>query len=155
MIRFSTFLTIALAIVYLGCQDDAATKSKVYNPNGDSELALLMRDMFDDGMAIKTHLLEGDAAKVRIDYERIMSAHATQPEKVATPEYAAFAENYFNFVEAFDKADPAYKAEVYQVMVTSCVNCHQQFCTGPIRKINKLYLTDEELEKYAVVVGGR
>ncbi|MEZ5033069.1 MAG: hypothetical protein R2787_16905 [Saprospiraceae bacterium] len=26
---------------------------KIYNPNGDSELALLMRDMFDEGMRVR------------------------------------------------------------------------------------------------------
>ena len=62
MIKLAGLLSILLLIG--GCLDDkqclddnpnvATEGNQIFNPNGDSELALLMRDMFDDGMQVKS-----------------------------------------------------------------------------------------------------
>src|SRR5678816_3410224 len=79
--------------LYLGCSTDGKG-SKIFNPNGDSELALLMRDMYDDGMVTKQEMLQGKQPDVRVKYHQLHTAKATDPEKVAAPNYNAFALAY-------------------------------------------------------------
>ena len=48
----------------LACTDYNSPEKRevpaVINPNGDSELALLMRDMFEDGMRLKEQIAKGE-----------------------------------------------------------------------------------------------
>ncbi|MEZ4951026.1 MAG: hypothetical protein R2784_16820 [Saprospiraceae bacterium] len=79
-------------------------KRKQLNPNGDSELALLMRDMFDDGMKMKEMIKNGEHPEVSVDFQKILTANATEPEKeTASPEYKAFAQTYIQTMEAMKK----------------------------------------------------
>ena len=61
MKKYFTISILVLTVFFLsnGCGQDESGKNKIVNPNGDSELALLMRDMFDDGMVYKAEMLEG------------------------------------------------------------------------------------------------
>ena len=48
-----------LAGIFLTMGTSCADKPKSLNPNGDSELALLMRAMHEEGMVTKQQLLKG------------------------------------------------------------------------------------------------
>jgi hypothetical protein len=133
-----------LLLLYLGCSEGKGP-SKIFNPNGDSELALLMRDMYDDGMVTKEEMLQGKQPEVRVKYHKMHTAKATEPEKVATPNYNAFAQAYEDAVTSFLKSDPSHRVETYQSMINSCMNCHQTMCPGPTRKIKHLYLSEAEI----------
>jgi hypothetical protein len=137
------FILFSLSL-YLGCSNDGKG-SKIFNPNGDSELALLMRDMYDDGMVTKQEMLQGKQPEVRVKYHQIHTAKATEPEKVANPNYNAFALAYENAVKSFLESDATYRAESYQAMINTCLNCHQTMCPGPTRKIKHLYLSEGEV----------
>ena len=137
-------LLAGLALGLASCASDADTEKKQLNPNGDSELALLMRDMFDEGLAAKQALLDGKVPDIRCDVSRLHTASATEPEKVARPEYAVFARSYEDAVAALEAAPFGNRDEAYDHMVNTCVQCHEQLCPGPIRKINKLYLSERE-----------
>lgn len=134
-----------IAVIWLGCTtEQTSAKQKIINPNGDSELALLMREMFDDGMITKQQLLEGLDPQITVDYMAMFTAHATEPDKVARPEYAQFGKAYEQAVEGFLTADAAQRAGAYQTMVATCMNCHQVMCPGPMVKIKKMYLSEGE-----------
>src|SRR5688572_1172424 len=120
-------------------------KPKIINPNGDSELALLMREMHDDGMKTKQQLLEGKTPQVKVKYEKLTSAKATEPEKVASPEYAAYATIYETAVKNFLEDRGNTQVETYTTMVDACMNCHQQICPGPMVKIKRMYLSEKEI----------
>ena len=55
-------------LLVLACSNMDSSKSDLPpiqpNPNGDSELALLMREMFDDGMRMKEQIEKGDKLEV-------------------------------------------------------------------------------------------
>ena len=151
MKSLSTFLLLAGLVIALSCSNEnEPARTKIVNPNGDSELALLMREMWDEGMAVKASLVDGKNPDINVAYNRIHTAKATQPEKVATPEYEAYAKAYENAVEQFKSADAAHRAGTYQYMVETCMNCHKEMCTGPMPKIKKMYLSDAELQKLTV-----
>jgi hypothetical protein len=122
-----------------------ADKPKSLNPNGDSELALLMREMHTDGMKTKQQLLDGKTPDISVKYEKLFTAKATEPAKVATPEYTAYATIYETAVKNFLERRGNEQVDSYKTMVDACMNCHQQICPGPMVKIKKLYLSEKEL----------
>lgn len=131
-----------MMVTAIGSCDD---KPKIINPNGDSELALLMREMHDDGLETKKQLLAGKTAEINVKYEKLFTAKATEPEKVASPEYAAYATIYETAVKNFLERSGNEQVDSYKTMVDACMNCHQQICPGPMVKIKKLYLSEKEL----------
>ena len=138
-----------LLLLYLGCSTDGNGPTKIFNPNGDSELALLMRDMYDDGMVTKQEMLQGKQPKVRVKYHQLHTAKATEPEKAASPNYNAFALAYEDAVKSFLESGASNRADSYQYMINTCMNCHQTMCPGPTRKIKHLYLSEAEIATIA------
>lgn len=136
---------IIISIIWLGCNDSPKNSSGIINPNGDSELALLMRQMFDEGMITKQQIIEGKVPEIKVEYVKMHTAQATEPAKVARPEYAAFAEACAQAAEALETAEVSQRVEAYQSLVATCMNCHQALCPGPMVKIKKLYLSEKEM----------
>ena len=108
------------------------------NPNGDSELALLMRAMFDEAQQIKRQIADKEPITFTINYEKILTAHATEPEKAASAEYRAFAKIYLQTMKTLQTADPTHVVTLYENMVDNCMTCHKALCPGPIVRIKKL-----------------
>lgn len=146
---FSLFATVGVLLFLSSCTSgekscEAPAKKAIYNPNGNSELALLMRDMFDEGMRVREAVSEGKRPLPNWDADAIFTAHATQPEKVATPEFKAYAQSFLEAAKAMEDASPEAYRQSYQGMVKTCVACHQEVCPGPIVKINKMLLDETE-----------
>lgn len=133
-LKLTSFAFLA-AILALACTGD-----KQLNPNGDSELALLMRKMYDDALATKQRVQNGGSASVAADVEKILTAKATEPEKVASPEYAQFAQAYLASVKSLEGVSAAESPAHFTGMVNACMNCHEALCPGPTRRIKNLYL---------------
>ncbi len=108
------------------------------NPNGDSELALLMREMYEEGMLMKAGLDDGQRLKGNIDYEKILTAAATEPEKAASADYKAFAATYLDAVNKLNASDYPEYDHAYVRMVDACEDCHRALCPGPLVKIEKM-----------------
>jgi len=109
------------------------------SPN-DSELTLLMREMFDDGMKIKEQIINGENPEILDRTKRLLSAHSTDPEVALSDTYKLFAQSYLTAIEALEDTTIETKKTQYDVVVTSCMNCHQKLCPGPMMKIKKLYI---------------
>ncbi len=142
------FLTLPLAFLFCtsACLLSCGNKtSSSINPNGDSALALLMRDMHEDGLHTKQQLLNGGDIEVNVKYHELQTAEATEPEKVASQTYKSFATYYEATVQSLIESNDSNKAEAYQTMVDACMQCHEQVCPGPMRKIKRLYLSEAEL----------
>lgn len=109
------------------------------NPNGDSELALLMRKMYDDADAIKV-LITNNKGNITQDYinelERIHTATPTDAN-VKTPEFEAYTKLMIEQANTLFSSETN-RAEGFNSLVNRCVECHQSFCPGPIKKIRKL-----------------
>lgn len=143
VIRIMKYLVILICLATLiSCAGD---KAKGINPNGDSELALLMRDMHEDGLLTKQQILERMTPEVKVKYHQLHTADATEPEKAASETYKSFATYYEATVKSLLESNDANRAESYQTMVDACMSCHQELCPGPMRKIKRLYLSDAEM----------
>lgn len=121
------------------------TEAKPLNPNGDSELALVMRHMHDNGMEVKQQLLKGEKPELKYECSKLYTAKATEPEKVASPVYEGYANAFETSVKTFEQEFNADKIGTYQNMVDACMNCHREVCPGPMRKIQKMYLSEKEI----------
>ena len=137
---------IMLVMVYvLTLTSCANTEAKPLNPNGDSELALVMRQMHDNGMEVKQQLINGEKPELKYECSKLYTAKATEPEKVASPIYEGYARSFEASVKTFDQEFNSDKIGSYQRMVDACMNCHQEVCPGPMRKIKKMYLSEKEV----------
>ncbi len=99
------------------------------NPNGDSELAVLMRAFVDDLRDVRTKL---DAAQpvgpLYPTHRKMRCAWPTRPEE-RNQDYDTRAQGYLAAVRAFD-AEPG-KA-TYNTIVEGCIHCHAHSCGGPL-----------------------
>lgn len=111
-----------------------------------SELALLMRRMFDDNMAMRESILNGELpTEFPIEeYRRLHSANATEPEKI-TETYHAMADAYLESMNIIVSGEGGDAVEAFNNMVNACVGCHRSVsCPGPIPKIQKLRIKADE-----------
>lgn len=146
--KIYAILTTLLVLFYLGAcsqidqkssESDRPTPSQA-NPNGDSELALLMREMFEESYEMKKLLQEGKKLPSIKKFEKIHTAVATEPEKAASEEYQLFAKSYQQLLQNLENAKPEHRVESFNQVVTGCMNCHRALCPGPMVRIKKLYV---------------
>jgi hypothetical protein len=138
----SYLIAIIWAVALCACENNA--KSSI-NPNGDSELALLMREMHEDGLRTKQQILDGEEPNIKVKYHQLHTANATEPEKAASAAYKSFAAYYEATVKSLLESNDSNKAASYQNMVDACMRCHQELCPGPMVKIKRLYLSEKEM----------
>ena len=112
---------------------------KPLNPNGDSELALLMRIMADEVTAIQKAIKKGEKLGELSDYSTINTATATK-ENMKSDAYQSYAAAYLVRVDEFKAADEANKAQTFNTLVDACMNCHEVSCPGPMVRIEKMYV---------------
>ena len=136
-----------VAVLFLGlnCTDateiestPSKTTKRPLNPNGDSELALLMRAMFDEAQQIQQQIAEHQPLSFNLEHEKILTATATVPAKAASDKYQAHAASYLQSIEALRLAPVAEQHSLYQDMVGNCMSCHKALCPGPMMRIKKL-----------------
>lgn len=110
------------------------------NPNGDSELAALMRKMQGDLEKARELVLKNEVPQPMLSrHRRIRCSWPT----VATDRDAAFdgfAVGYLDAVKAFDAAPD--KKAAFGAMVAACRACHERACPGPIAAIDQLKIPD-------------
>ncbi len=137
---------LMLVVLILACADPAPApaKTSIYNPNGDSELTLLMRKMFDDAMRMKATVAKGEVPKVLAEFKAIHTAEATEPDKAKSEKFKNFANAYLATVEALQQATPVEVKDIYEGMVASCMSCHRAMCPGPMVRIKKLHLSYQD-----------
>ncbi len=147
MKQWIIILLIGVIVYGLGCKakvvkGESGQSEKVLqpiNPNGDSELALLMREMYDESERIKQEIAAGRKPTVNFDYKKVLTAEGTEPEKVASDTYHAFAQAYVGLMNALEEATADQAPAIFLNMVDNCMDCHTALCPGPRVRIKKLY----------------
>lgn len=115
-----------------------AKKPMIVNGVERSELALLMRKMYDEMKLAQDSLLSGYTVRASFldEFRRIHDATPTEPEKIDTNYHrmaAAFLDNYAIFEQTHEN-----QINAFNIMIQNCLVCHQQKCPGPVKAINKL-----------------
>ncbi len=134
------FILLSFTILLLSnCANKQSCDKPKYTMAIDSELTLLMRDMYNYYDSVKSEVVDGSLDEDIKTFTEIHKAVATSPEKTLSPLYQAFATNYIQSVNHINQSDKNRK-DAFNLMVDNCMNCHQQMCPGPMVRIKKLYI---------------
>jgi hypothetical protein len=105
------------------------------NPNGDSELALIMRRFVDDLSTARALVEAGKPVPPMYPvHRRIRCAWPSKPEE-RNEGFDARAQGYLAAVRAFD-AKPS--QQTYDAIITNCIACHSVSCGGVIEFISSM-----------------
>lgn len=111
-----------------------------------SELALLMRVMAVHADSVKVALNKG--AKKLPPYPKaiaaLLTATPTDGMHIDPITFPTFSKDYQAKVDALYDAARNDRRTAYNALVQSCANCHGIHCPGPLMRIKKMYLKDEE-----------
>lgn len=120
----------------------AACKPKPVNPNGDSELAIIMREMTTWTEECKTAIETGGIIPPKPQsIDRIHTAKPTD-ETIDAGLFNSMATLYEGKVRSFITSDTSSRVEMFNAMVQACAGCHENFCHGPLVRINKMTIAE-------------
>lgn len=120
-----------------GPQESQAESCAPLNPNGDSERALMMREM--------TRLAEGNAEALRKggellpyngEFEKLASTSGTMT--VDEDFFDAMSKGYLVHLKELYSSTPEKRIEAHNNLVQSCQDCHAQTCRGPLKRIDNM-----------------
>lgn len=147
------------ASFFVACQQPTETESQASSPvpaeqepvkkeldvNEPSELALLMRDMYDRNRELKTQIKDGEIPESFP--EDWLNIHTATSNETLNETFEALAEQYLNNMEAITKAETKEEGiKAYNNMISTCASCHTIYCQGPLAKIKKLKIKDFQAE---------
>ncbi len=126
--------------------EQASGQTAGLNPNGDSELALLMREMTDFmRQSLDSLQKESPVPKVPDKLQGLTTADATEGMIQDRNHFNGFASMWLSKAKTLDTAQSlASRREAYQSLQQSCLSCHSQYCQGPIPMIQGLSLPENE-----------
>lgn len=115
----------------------AEAPKKELKVHQESELALLMRSMYERNLDLREQIMQGEIpASFPEDFKRIHSAPASEE---LNETFDALALEYIRNMEGITAAsDPVEARKAYNTMINTCASCHQIYCQGPLAKIKKM-----------------
>lgn len=120
----------------VSCESPSSTRY----PNQDKPMALMMRQMADNAQKMKNKLEADekiDAAE--FPFIRFHLVEPTDPN-VLQPQFYENARTFQEAHKALVNAPQAKQKEMYTAYINQCINCHQTYCSGPLKRIRKLVL---------------
>jgi hypothetical protein len=108
-------------------------------PQEDSELTLLMRKMTEEMKKVKTLSLSDQFyADWSVDYKQInLAAPSTEAKK--GPKFDEFSRVFLTQMDRFQKnREVSQIRPQYNLLVSTCIQCHETFCPGPLSMLKKL-----------------
>ncbi|TAE72752.1 MAG: hypothetical protein EAZ85_08925 [Bacteroidetes bacterium] len=146
IISFLCFITIFFynctkKIVSTADNNTAPKEMGETNPNGSSELALLMREMDKDSWKIREAIEKNqNIPDIKDKFAKLHTATPTEIDKKDAT-YKVMGDAFLVSVDNLYKANSKEeKLSAYNIMVNNCLNCHKAACPGPIVKIKKLFV---------------
>ncbi len=137
-------MAITMGVIIMSCAKttEADKKEKApLNPNGDSELAIVMRTMMESGKTMKAEV-EGNQpiSKYPEEIKTITTAKQTDGMIEDRNVFNGLANFYLATLDSMYIPATDTKKQFNHV-VKSCVDCHENYCHGPIPAIKKLYIS--------------
>ncbi len=119
---------------------DSSQKVCNINPNGDSELAKLMRSMYSQLSSVRQSAIDGKLGGGYPSFiDSIYSATPTDSTMV-DEEFPSRAKEYITAINEMYHRYPESQHLGYDIVVSKCESCHMHYCPGPLGKIRKLYI---------------
>lgn len=118
-------------------QDSIDACAPIKDPNNPKPMALMMRQMAANADSMKAKINRGETLdSLQYPFIRFYTVEPTDPN-VLEP-------NFFEKARLFQAAykevfqHPTEQKKYYNLMIQACVNCHQNYCSGPLKRIRKL-----------------
>jgi hypothetical protein len=111
------------------------------SPDGQSELALMMRTMQADLRTAREAIVAGKPVAGMRERHRKMRCSWPTTASDRNPVFDGFAQAYLAKVAVLEAAPPAQAAEAFHGVLDACRACHEQSCPGPIAAIEALRIT--------------
>lgn len=109
------------------------------NPNGDSELSHLMREMLSDLKRLRSEVVANrQLSPLQSNHARIRCTWPNDPD-VRSPLFDSLSATYLAALESLQKK-PAPNRHDFNAVVAGCLGCHNSFCPGPIHLIQNLWI---------------
>ena len=147
MVNKTLFLALLIFVGLYSCQTNeegtSTAKKSTWTPKMDepSELAQIMRDLHEEGLQRKVSLEKGELFSGSIEnLLKMVAATPTEPHMKGPafePHAMAFNSSYGAVQSASTVAE---QIEAHNNLVKSCVACHNNFCQGPISRIELLQI---------------
>jgi hypothetical protein len=133
---------VALVLGQNACKSEKAKEETcapaALNPNGDSELALLMRDMAKLTETNAIALREGkELTPYKGEYTAMKKAERTMHD-IDETFFQGMSDTYLNNMQKLYDAKPEDRIALHNNVVESCQACHNQICPGPLKRIDKM-----------------
>lgn len=145
---------LAGASFFVGCNSQSEapkeeaqqSEPKVLDMYETSELAALMRKMYEDNLELKQQIIDGQIPEsFPEDFYTIHTAIATKGMISDTNTFNAMAAQYLKNMEQITTAESPEKAKIaYNEMIMTCASCHQIYCQGPLPKIRRMTIDLDE-----------
>jgi hypothetical protein len=119
--------------------DSAQADTTLVNPNGASELAVLMRDMQKYTNRAKADLKTGKSPEsYPASFDKVHTAKISEGMS-KSDYYKPFSDLYIMSVKNYAVSTSENRIETYNNMVSACLACHSQHCPGPVPVIRKMF----------------
>ncbi|MBA3901568.1 MAG: hypothetical protein H0X62_15425 [Bacteroidetes bacterium] len=138
LIILSICLFICCAVIY-SCSNTAEKEPKEPEMAKVSELAQMMKDMHAHAAEMREAIL-ADSLGTLPDFDKdyhLMKTLTPTDESVRTPLFESFSGLFIASAEEIHQNKKNRKYQ-YNNMLDACVSCHQTYCPGPVKRINKL-----------------
>ncbi|MFK5891009.1 MAG: hypothetical protein QM486_09795 [Flavobacteriaceae bacterium] len=134
---------ISLLVAFQSCNLKKDNKKKqepiMYKP---SEMALLMRGMYEFNNVLKMQIINKDSLlPFPEEFVNIHSAVLTDKFE-RNDEFDSLSKKYLIYQKAIYTSRSDSTAYFFNQSIQTCVTCHEPRCTGPIPKIKKLLIPE-------------
>lgn len=141
---YLALMTVAVSLIIAcgGKQEKPAGDPISKNPNGDSELAITMREMMAFSKELRAGIETKNTAKPYPEsIKKILTAKETAGMIEDRTVFTGFANHYLATLDSVYRPGADLKKQ-FNATVTSCISCHNNYCQGPIPAIRKLYVAN-------------
>ena len=131
-------LFLILSVLFFSaCFNNNEDSTIITDPNDTSEMALLMRDMFERLEVIKYKIENNESlSEEQLSFAIIHSQEATDSSFIKEG-LVPMSEGYSRIINQFNNYP---SKENYKSIVNSCINCHISMCPGPLERIDNLII---------------
>lgn len=144
----SVLLLVVITITVNACTNNPAPAEKTQQPNAEKvetikdpnqpkPMALMMRQMAAQADTMKAKLLRGESLdSLSFPFIRFYLVEPTD-KNVLEPQFFKNADVYKQaHRNVFD--NPNEQVKYYNLMINACISCHENYCSGPLRRIRKM-----------------
>lgn len=143
------WLLLGCALLFVSCNESSTEELKVeevamedkkdFEMYEVSEMSAIMQHMYQLNEQLKERIESGEElGSFSESFERMLNAKMTN-DKPMDDFFKTHAETFLANQRSIYE-NPAQAKELYNEAINSCVSCHEVKCTGPITKIEKLFI---------------